>query len=217
MVCNCIEGLPYVKKLNKLGYSAFVLYYRCQKKARFPAPQDDIARALRDILSRADELCLETEGYSIWGSSAGGHLAASFGTERMGYVHYGLPKPGALVLAYPVVTMGDLTHAGSRKNLLGENPTQEQIALTSVERQVTASYPPTFLWCGDADKVVDPKNSRMLTQALERCGVSCKSMEYPGVGHGVGLGKGLSCEGWFDEAVKFWMEHREHGCGIIGL
>lgn len=209
MICSFTEGLPYVKRLNKLGYSAFVLYYRCQKKARFPAPQDDIARALRDILGRAVELDLDTEGYSVWGSSAGGHVAASFGTERMGWARYGLPKPGALVLTYPVVTMGELTHAGSRKNLLGEDPAKEQIALTSVENQVTSAYPPTFLWCGDADKTVDPENSRMLARALERCGVPYEFAEYPGVDHGVGLGKGLACEGWFDRAVAFWARQTE--------
>lgn len=148
MVCSFIEGLPYVRKLNEMGYSAFVLYYRCAKKAKFPAPQDDLARALRSIPGRAEKLNLETAGYSVWGSSAGGHLAAAFGTESMGYLHYGLPKPAVLVLVYPVVTMGKYTHMGSRNNLLGENPTEAQITLTSVEKQVTADYPPTFLWSG---------------------------------------------------------------------
>lgn len=70
MVCSFIEGLPYVKKLNEMGYSAFVLYYRCSEKAKFPAPQDDLARALRSILGRAEQL------------------------NR--YLHYRLPKPAAL-------------------------------------------------------------------------------------------------------------------------
>lgn len=30
----------------------------------------------------------------------------------------------------------------------------------------------------------------------------------PGVDHGVGLGRGLAYEGWLDEAVAFWKEHR---------
>ena len=209
MVCSFVEGVPYAKKLNELGYSAFVLYYRCGKKAAFPAPQDDLAKALQDILSRAEELNLDTEGYSVWGSSAGGHVAASFGTESMGYAHYKLPKPGALVLTYPVVTMGDLTHAGSRKNLLGESPNQQQVDLTSVEKQVTPNYPPTFLWCGDADKVVPPENSRMLDQALAANGVPHQFIEYPGVDHGVGLGKGLACETWFNHAVAFWRGQRK--------
>jgi len=208
MVCSFIEGFPYAKKLNELGYSAFVVYYRVKMKARFPAPQDDLAHAVKDILARSEEWNLNTEGYSVWGSSAGGHLTASFGTESMGYLKYGLPKPGALILTYPVVTMGEKTHIGSRENLLGYAPDDQLIELTSIEKQITRSYPPTFLWCGDADKTVDPDNSRMLEAALRENGIPCLFREYLGVDHGVGLGEGLSCEGWIDEAVIFWESHR---------
>lgn len=209
MVCSFVEGRPYAEALNELGYSAFVVYYGVKKKARYPAPQQDVARALRDILSRADELNLDTRGYSLWGSSAGGHLAASFGTQNMGYAVYDLPRPGALILTYPVITMGDLTHAGSRDNLLGSAPTQEQIRFASVEQQVTSDYPPTFVWCGTADKTVAPDNSQMLAQALEVNGVPYQIRRYPGVDHGVGLGKGLACEPWFQEAVAFWEQQRK--------
>ena len=209
MVCSFIEGLPFAKKLNEMGYSAFVVYYRVKKKAKFPAPQEDLAQAIHDILARAEEWNLDTEGYSVWGSSAGGHLAASFGTESMGYQKYGLPKPGALVLTYPVVTMGSETHAGSRENLLGNDPTENMVHLTSVEQQVTANYPPTLLWCGDADKCVEPKNSFMLEAALKAANVPCQFLVYEGVDHGVGLGEGLICEGWIDKAVDFWETHRK--------
>lgn len=208
MVCSFVEGVPFAKKLNEMGYSAFVVYYRVRKKALFPAPQDDLARAVKEILAHAEEWKLETEGYSVWGSSAGGHLVGSFGTESMGYAKYGLPKPGALVLIYPVVTMTELTHGGSRDNLLGKNPKEEMIQQTSIEQQVTENYPPTFVWCGDADQTVDPKNSHMLAETLTAAGVSHQFKEYPGVDHGVGLGEGLACQDWFESAVKFWEEQR---------
>lgn len=208
MVCSFVEGLPYAKKLNALGYSAFVLYYRCGRKAKYPNPQDDLARALRYLIENADSLRIEIEGYSIWGSSAGGHLAATFGTEELGYAHYGLPKPAVLVLSYPGITMGDYTHTGSRDNLLGKHPTSTEIERYSVEKHVSASYPPTFLWCGDADKTLDPRNSREFAAALRQSRVAHRFIEYPGVDHGVGLGEGLACEPWFSEAVSFWEEHR---------
>ena len=209
MVCSFVEGAPYAKRLNALGYSAFVLYYRCGEKAHYSAPQDDLAKALRDILGRAEELNIEAKGYSVWGSSAGGHLAATFGTEALGYAHYKLPKPATLVLTYPVVTMEDYTHEGSRKNLLGGSPSRKEIDLFSVEKQINADYPPTFLWCGGADRTVDPKNSRQLAQVLQQNGVPFLFKEYPGVDHGVGLGTGRVCEPWFDNAVEFWRGQRE--------
>lgn len=208
MVCSFLEGVPYANRLNEQGYSAFVLHYRCRKKARYPAPMEDLARALRDILSRAEELNLEIDGFSIWGSSAGGHLAASFGTEAMGYSRFGLPKPGALILCYPVITMGACTHTGSRKNLLGSDPEEALTELTSVEKQITPNYPPTFVWCGNADRTVAPENSRMLAKELEKNGISHRFVEYPGVDHGVGLGIGLACEDWFEESVAFWENQR---------
>lgn len=61
-----------------MGYSAFVVYYRVKRKAKFPAPQDALARAIKDVLVRAEKLNLDTKSYSVWGSSAGGHLAAIF-------------------------------------------------------------------------------------------------------------------------------------------
>jgi len=207
-VCSYVEGEPFARKLNTLGIHAFVLYYRVREKARFPGPQDDLARALREVLDRAEEWCLDTENYSIWGSSAGGHLVSSFGTEAVGYARYGLPRPGALVLIYPVVTMGPLSHGDTRRNMLGETPTAAEVALLSAEAQVTENYPPTFLWAGDQDGTVHPDNSRNLAAALEKAGVPRELRIYPGIDHGVGLGEGTVCEEWFQKAVAFWQRQR---------
>lgn len=207
MVCSFIEGVPIAKKLNQQGISAVIVYYRVKKKALFPAPMDDLAAAVREVLGRAEELGLETDNYSVWGASAGGHLTASFGTDNMGYTKYGLPKPGALVLSYPVVTMGrDKTHMGSHDLLLGKNATKEMEAFTSVEKQVNGSYPRTFVWCGDHDNVVDPDNTRNLTAALQKVGVPVECRIYPNVDHGVGPGTGTAAENWINEAVTFWLK-----------
>lgn len=204
MVCSFIEGMPYAKRLNKIGYSAFVLYYRCKNKARYPAPLEDLARALQDILSKADELNIETDGYSLWGSSAGGHLASLFCTDYFITEKYNLPKPASLILSYPVITMKDFTHQGSRKNLIGKNPTIEMIQKTSVEEHISPNYSPTFIWYGDSDKTVDNKNSEIMKQELNKNSVKNKVIKYNGIGHGVGLAKGTAAESWFEEAVNFW-------------
>lgn len=208
MVCSYVEGEPFAKKLNALGFHAFVVYYRVREKALYPAPQDDLARAVRELHEKAEEWKLDMTGYSVWGSSAGGHLAASFGTENMGYIRYGLPKPGAIVLIYPVVTMGPLTHGDTRKNLLGPDFTPEDIAMASVELQANETYPPTFLWHGEADTDVLPENSRMLAAALEAHGVPWELATYPGITHGAGLGTGTVCQDWLERAVAFWRKQR---------
>lgn len=203
-VCSYVEGRPYAEELNRRGYSAFVVHYRYKEKGRFPVPQEDVVRALNDILQRAEEWNLETANYSLWGASAGGHLAASMGLKEIGFAKYGLPNPSAIILTYPVITMGEKTHLGSRANLLGQNPTELAISMTSVEKNITAEYPPAFIWYGDADSTVDPVNSKMLAEALEASKVPYVLREYENVDHGVGLGKGLPCEGWIEEAIQFW-------------
>jgi len=207
MVSSFVEGVPIAKKLNEKGISAFVVYYRVKKKAKYPAPMDDLAAAVKEIFSKAEEYGLDTENYSIWGASAGGHLAASFGTENMGYIKYGLPKPGALVLSYPVITMErEKTHMGSHDFLLGRNADKKSEAFASVERHVTENYPRTYIWCSDDDDVVPSDNTRNMVAALERAGVPVKSRIYHGVQHGAGPGTGTAAENWMNEAVDFWLE-----------
>ena len=203
MVCSFVEGLPYAGELNRMGYHAFILFYRVKNKARFPAPQEDVARAINEIFDHAEEWKVDRHCWSLWGSSAGGHLAASFAAEAEGNM-----RPGTVFLTYPVITMSSLTHSGSRNMLLGKDPTDEMIERMSVEKHITAEYPPTFIWYGTADKTVPPENSREMAKALEAAGVPYRLEEYPGIEHGVGLGKGSACEPWFPHAVKFWEEQR---------
>ena len=167
-VCNFVEGKPYARKLNELGYSAFVLRYRTRKKGRYPAPMEDLSRAAEYILANSDDLNVDPEGYSVWGSSAGGHLAASFGTQNMGYVCCGAPKPAALILSYPVVSMEEYGHPGSAKNLLGKGYSQHLVDEVSVEKHVWEGYPPTFVWTSKQDEVVNCRNSVMLAEQLEK-------------------------------------------------
>ena len=205
MVCSFIEGVPYARKLNEMGISAFIVYYRVKDQARFPAPQDDLAQAVRDIFAKADEYLLDTAHWSVWGSSAGGHLAASFGTANMGYSHYDLPKPEALILTYPVISMRpDLTEQQTHNMLLGDPAEASMEAFASVDEQVNADYPSTYIWCGDADKTVKPDNTRRMAEALKKAGVPYQCEIFPGVDHGVGPGTETAAEGWIEHAVAFW-------------
>lgn len=199
MVCSAGEGKPFAEELNKLGYHAFVVYYRTKSKARYPHPQEDLKRAIQEIFAHTEDWRLDTDNWSIWGSSAGGHLVASYCTEK-----WGTPKPTALILVYPVITMGEYTHRGSRDNLLGQDASEDMIKKLSVELNVGTDYPPTFVWYGTADDVVAPLNTKMLTQALNGFSVPCKTEEYEGIGHGAGLAKGTVAEVWFKHAVEFW-------------
>jgi len=97
----------------------------------------------------------------MWGFSAGGHLAATAGTtfgagnaSAADAIERENCRPDFLVLAYLVITMeAPYVHAGSKRYLLGEAPTQEELDAMSAELHVTAQTPPTFLYVTTDDPV----------------------------------------------------------------
>lgn len=209
-VASMIESFPACSEINDAGYHAFSLNYRVGAAARAPHPVEDMAAALRFIFAHAEELNVEKEGFAVGGFSAGGHLAAAFGTESLGWKQYGLPRPAAEILAYPVVTMGENSHAESRWNLLREQACDKAArAMWSVEKQVTAAYPPTFLWQCERDCSVSIENSRLMADALERADVTLVYETFDSDVHGWGSGRGTPAEGWVARAVDFWRRNAE--------
>ena len=128
------------------------------------------------------------------GFSAGGHLASTAGTHfDAGNAAAADPidrmssRPDFLVLCYPVITMGRLTHAGSKLNLLGDNPDPRLVENLSNELQVTKETPPTFLFHTTTDSTVPVENSVMFYSALRQAGVPAEMRIYERGPHGVGL------------------------------
>lgn len=74
-----------------------------------------------------------------------------------------------MALVYPVITMrDDIHHPGSRLELMGVEPDDEQIRHYSLEERVDADTPPTFLLHAIDDPAVKVENSLVF---LTRCAV----------------------------------------------
>ncbi len=148
------EGRDYALFLNAHGITAFVLKYRLGADGyRHPSMLEDAARAVRMIREMSSQWGIDPKRTGIMGSSAGGHLASTLMThfdegkpDAQDPIERQSSRPDFGVLCYPVISMGAMGHAGSRKNLLGENPSPDLIASLSNERQVTQKTPPCFLW-----------------------------------------------------------------------
>lgn len=188
------EGSDVAKWLNSLGISAFVLKYRLGPRYNQPNPLLDAARAMRTVRSRAKEWGVDSNRLAILGFSAGGHLASALGTkfdagkpDAKDEVERVSSRPDLLILLYPVITMGEFTHAGSKKNLLGESPSPDLVKLYSNELQVTKDTPPTFLMHTMTDAGVPVENSMMFAAALRKNGVPFEFHLYEQGPHGVGL------------------------------
>jgi acetyl esterase/lipase len=134
------------------------------------------------------------------GFSAGGHLASTLLT------HFDAgSRPDFGILFYPVVTMMEATHGGSRRNLLGENPAPELIERFSNERHVTPQTPPTMILFSDDDKVVPPVNGTAFYDALKASGIPAAMHIYPVGGHGWGFNKNFEYHDAMIAAVEEWL------------
>jgi acetyl esterase/lipase len=189
------EGRPVAEWLNTVGVTAFVLKYRLGPRYKHPSMWQDAARAIRTVRARASEWGLDPERVGILGFSAGGHLASTAGThfdagksDATDPVERVSSRPSLLILIYPVITMREQTHAGSKRNLLGENPTPELVALLSNEEQVTKETPPAFVVHTVNDAGVPVENSLMFVSALRKAGVPFELHLYERGPHGFGLG-----------------------------
>ncbi len=188
------EGSDVAKWLNTLGISAFVVKYRLGMRYHQPNQLLDAARALRTVRSRAKEWNVDAARIGILGFSAGGHLASTLGThfdtgkaDAKDEIDRVSSRPDLMILLYPVITMGEFAHQGSKLNLLGENPTPDLVKQYSNELQVTKETPPTFIAHSVADSVVPIENSLLFAEALRKVRVPFELHLYEQGPHGFGL------------------------------
>lgn len=165
------DSFPHALELSKRGYNAFALIYR-------PGAQtacEDLARAISFIFAHAEELEVDTDGYSLWGGSAGARMAAllgSYGPAAFGGDN--LPQPGTVIMQYTGHT------------------------------EYTENDPPTFACVGESDGIANWRTMQRRLQAMSDLGIPTEFHHYPGLPHGFGLGTGTAAEGWLDQAVAFW-------------
>ena len=167
------DSFPHALELSKRGYNTFAIIYRPGAQTAY----EDLARAISFIFANAETLGVDTNGYSVWGGSAGGRMAAtisSYGVEEFGGAT-GIPKPSVAVIQYTGHT--DYNPAGE---------------------------PATFVIVGENDGIANYRAMKARIDALAAMDVPTEYHSYKDLGHGFGLGVGTIAEGWIDQAVAFW-------------
>ena len=165
------DSFPHALELSKMGYNAFALIYRPNSQAAC----EDLARAISFIFNHADELEIDTNGYSLWGGSAGGRMVAwlgSYGTAAFG--EKDLPRPSAVIMQYT-------GHTDYVKNDI-----------------------PAYACVGEDDWIANWKTMERRLKNMSALGIPTEFHKYPNLGHGFGLGIGTIAEGWLNDAVSFW-------------
>ncbi|MGE5648257.1 MAG: alpha/beta hydrolase [Acidobacteriota bacterium] len=209
------EGRQIAEWLNERGVAAFVLKYRLGPKYHHPVELGDAQRAIRTVRHGAAEFGIKPDRIGIWGFSAGGHLASTAAThfdagdanspdpiERMS------SRPDFAILCYPVISLSEFAHQGSRRNLLGDDPDPQLVEYLSNEKQVTAATPPTFLFHTSDDPGVPVQNSILFYSALRRYGVPAEMHLYEHGPHGVGLAQKDPVLSTWPARLNDWLKGR---------
>jgi acetyl esterase/lipase len=194
------EGMDVARHFNAMGVTCFVLRYRLPGEGwanRSDVPLQDAQRAMRLVRANAAKYGVDPARIGFMGFSAGGHLACSIATRFAAKVYAPLDAADALsarpdfsVPMYPVVTMGEGCHAGSRDKLLGLNASAELIDAYSCERHVPADAPPTFLALAADDTVVPPlPNGGAYYVALQVAKIPSEIHLFESGGHGFGIAR----------------------------
>jgi len=211
------EGSDVANWLASAGVTTFVVRYRLGPRYRHPTMLGDAKRAIRTVRARAAEWGVDPRRLGVIGFSAGGHLASTTGTHfDAGHASSADPierasaRPDFMLLIYPVITMRDsLTHAGSRRNLIGAEAAPELVRLMSNETWVSPETPPTFLVHSTDDKAVPVENSLLFYEALKRNGVRAEMHVFEHGGHGFGLAPRDPVLSAWTAMCEAWM--RRHG------
>lgn len=210
------EGSDLAAPFNAKGYTLFVMTYRMPADGHAEganAPLADAQRALRTLRARAAEWQIDPHKIGVMGFSAGGHVAASLETRYSETVYAPVDdvdkqsaRPDFVVLGYPVISMDKaIAHPGSRKALIGDMPSAEQINHYSPELNVTAQTPPTFLMHAVDDPSVPVDNSLVMFNALREHKVPTELHLFAEGKHGFGIrgAKGLPAAAWPELAMNW--------------
>jgi len=223
-VCSDREGYPIAYAFCSRGVNCFVLHYSVNRKGVFPDQLIEASRAMKHIKENAEKYRVNPDRIFTVGFSAGGHLAGSLGTlwhlpevQKAVGGPEGINRPAGMVLCYPVITGFEHAHKGSFYNLLcNDNPTDEEIAKVSLEKQVSDKTVPAFLMHTADDECVPVQNALIMAEALTEKKIPYEVHIYPHGPHGLALANSITDMGcnlhnnpvaakWVDDAVC-WMK-----------
>ena len=213
-VWNLTEGWPVAAQFNRLGYHVFILTYQVAGRDHLLEQEmNDFARALCLIRDRADRFRVDWQRYITCGFSAGGYLVCLWNVPEKGYASHDMPKPQAVFPVYPVVSWKQLIRYTKAEDEEEDAEFNEALfgcdIVTAANSAFeipdhTEEFPPCAIFVAGGDELVNPENSRLLHQALERNGIPCRLEVGPSGGHGFADGTGMCMAGWTERAVRWY-------------
>ena len=218
-----VFGLPLVEA----GYTVFAVNHRTAPLNKYPAPLEDVERAVRFVRHHAERWGIDPDRIGGVGGSSGGHLTLMLGL-RDSQGDAGDPDPvnresARLQTIVPWAPPTDLVmHNGQYGSgtfaslfgmrLMARDPETsapfQAFRDASPVRHVTGDDPPTLLIHGDADAVVPIEHSHLLAEAMRNAGATVKVLTVPGGGHGARFpGKTPEAPDFVTASVEWFDRH----------
>jgi acetyl esterase/lipase len=185
------------KRLAGRGLTCITVEYRLLTESPWPAPLDDVRSAVWWVREHCDDLNIDPDRIVLYGESSGGHLALMVaatavdhpGTEVSAVVSFYAPT---VFCAGPVgspmglvsngVTWAERPALGAY-HLFDRDVDEEAATRVSPVALASPDWPPTLLFHGDADTIIDPAMTRELHAALVRENVPCDMHIFAGQIH----------------------------------
>jgi stearoyl-CoA desaturase (delta-9 desaturase) len=189
------------KRLADAGYAAFNIDYRKAPRHLYPAAVDDCREAVRWLRAHASEHRLDPTRIAAFGYSSGAHLAALIGYDSR------VDSPvQALVLGGTPADLRVYPNSPLVRGFLGKRLADDPslYARASPITFVAAGGPPTFIYHGRQDLLVEVEQARALKKALDEAGVEAELYEAsPATHYTAFLFNGRS----IDRAIRFLDGH----------
>jgi acetyl esterase/lipase len=186
-------GINFIDTLKKRlpDYAIFNVNYRLSNGITnlFPTQENDVKAALQFIFSKSAEYLISNK-YVLIGASAGAHLAMLQGYK------YDVPvKPKAIISFFGPGNLTEMYNnpAGGITGIstilaltIGKTPVQDTALYSSSSPAtfINNTSPPTILFHGGADPLINPSQSLAIKNKLASAGVATDYTLYPGKGHG---------------------------------
>lgn len=193
------------KMLLKHGYPLASINYRLSPEAAFPAQIHDIKAAVRFLKSKMSGFNYPINKIVLWGSSAGGHLAAlaglSYGNDYLegvvGQLTTETSEIQGIIDFYGPSNLSSILDQSTPHGLdvripaldllLGDHKNTSRLSTASPIMYVEKGDPPIFIAHGEQDLQVPINQSIELYSKCQRSDVKSEIHFIPGNGHG-GMG-----------------------------
>ena len=175
---NITQFVAFAEYYSSMGYVCFISNYRVRSTEKSQAIDSvrDAQDAFAFVRKNAGEFGINPNQIAASGGSSGGHLAASLGTLKDDK-HKELSKPNALILFNPVCVI-DVVKNPRYIEILGVEGYE-----ISPYHHIDKTVPPTIIYHGTEDRIVDYKTAEMFHQKMLANGNDCTLIPFEGRDH----------------------------------